>query len=262
MLSLIHELRSHRVGLALSGGGVRGLAHIGVLKALADHDIKPEFIAGTSVGSLIGAALASGKEWTQIAAMARSVFWPSLLNGPRLEKFCDTHLPTEFAGLDLPFAAIATIVSERKPLTITHGHLPSAISASCAIPGLRRAIERDGVKLLDGGIACVLPAVACRDLGADYIISSDVWEWSSILRRVGVDPATTGPNRLYPSHYKVAISHTTLHISPAIPMQGYWPGATAVDRMIAAGEEATLLALDRASSQSTASVMFANASRL
>ncbi|HUE83068.1 MAG TPA: patatin-like phospholipase family protein [Pyrinomonadaceae bacterium] len=246
MLSFVHEIRSYRVGLALSGGGVRGLAHIGVLKALANHNIKPHVIAGTSVGSLIGAAFAAGRDWQQIAEMARSVFWPGLLNGPRLEKFCAAHLPEEFAGLNLPFAAIATIVSERKALTIVDGHLPSAISASCAIPGLRRAVEREGVRLLDGGIACVLPALACRELGADYVISSDVWEWSTILRRVGVGPTTASSSRLFPSHYQLAISHTTLLINPSLPVSGYLPGPRAADRMIAAGEEATQRALRHA----------------
>ncbi len=249
MNSFLHTLRTHRLGLALSGGGVRGLAHIGVLKALYDHGIKPCVIAGTSAGSLIGAAFAAGRDWQEISVMARSVFWPRLLNGRMLETFCDTHLPLEFSELNLPFAAVATIVSERKPLTITDGHLPSAISASCAIPGLRRPVNRQGFKLLDGGIACVLPALACRELGADYIISSDVWEWSSILRRAGFHPSRTRSKRLYPSHYRKAVSHTALLINPAVPAAGYWPGSASVDRMIAAGEEATLRALADAASR-------------
>ena len=73
------------MGLALSGGAVRGLAHIGVIKALDEIGIKPRVVAGTSVGSIIGAALAAGKDWREIADMARTIFWPSLLRGQTLE---------------------------------------------------------------------------------------------------------------------------------------------------------------------------------
>src|SRR5512140_136371 len=101
-----HQLRSHRIGLALSGGSVRGLAHIGVLKVLSEAGIKPSIIAGTSAGSLIGAMIAAGMEWSEIASLARKTFWPALLRGETLEKFCKQHLPAYFADLMVPFAAI------------------------------------------------------------------------------------------------------------------------------------------------------------
>jgi NTE family protein len=69
------QFHSRRVGLALSGGGVRGLAHIGVIKALAELNIRPAVIAGTSAGSLVGAGLAAGLDWQALADMARSVSW-------------------------------------------------------------------------------------------------------------------------------------------------------------------------------------------
>ena len=88
-MSRFHQLRSHRIGLALSGGSVRGLAHIGVVKALAEAGIKPTVITGTSAGSLIGAMLAAGMGWSEIASLARKTFWPKLLHGEMLEKFCE-----------------------------------------------------------------------------------------------------------------------------------------------------------------------------
>jgi hypothetical protein len=94
--------------LALSGGSVRALAHLGVVKALSEVGIIPSFIAGTSAGSLIGAMLAAGIEWSEIAALARKTFWPRLLHGQTLERFCAEHLPATFADLKLPFAAVTT----------------------------------------------------------------------------------------------------------------------------------------------------------
>lgn len=79
------HLEGRRVGLALSGGSVRGIAHIGIVKALAEYGIKPAVVAGTSVGSIIGAGIAAGMDWQQLKEMAEAVFWPSLLNGGKLD---------------------------------------------------------------------------------------------------------------------------------------------------------------------------------
>src|SRR5579863_10638923 len=76
------------IGLALSGGSVRGIAHIGVMKALTERGIQPDFVVGTSAGSLIGAGIAAGMNWQELRRMAEAVFWPSLLNRGKLEQFC------------------------------------------------------------------------------------------------------------------------------------------------------------------------------
>jgi NTE family protein len=239
-------LSSRQVGLALSGGAVRGLAHIGVIKALDEVGIKPVVVAGTSVGSIIGAAIAAGMDWRNIAEMARAVFWPTLLSGPAVERFCTVHLPETFADLKLPFAAVSTLVPAKRAIAITKGRVASAISASCALRLLRRPVVRESFRLKDGGFSCVLPANACKELGADFVIASDVWEWSSLMRSLGCSPAGPGwKDRVYPSHYRSALSFTNLHIQPDIPISGYVPGSQAVTRMIAAGEGATYQALER-----------------
>jgi NTE family protein len=241
----LDSLHSKRVGLALSGGAVRGLAHIGVIKALQEAGIKPTVIAGTSVGSIIGAALAAGMDWRMIADMACSIFWPRLLHGKSLERFAAEHLPESFANLILPFAAVATDLGANEPVTITSGPLASAISASCALRLLRRPVTREGLRLKDGGFSCVLPAYACRELGAEFVIASDVWEWSSLMRSLGNSPYHEHwIRRAYPSHYRFALSHSDIHIHPEIPASGYVPNSTAVSRMIAVGERATYRALE------------------
>ena len=242
MSRVIDSLRNKEVGLALSGGSVRGLAHIGVIKALQEFGIRPAIVAGTSVGSLIGAALSAGNDWHAIADMARSVFWPHLLNGKTLEQFSVRHLPRSFAELETRFAAVTTMVPSGNSFTITSGQLSSAISASCALRVLRRPVKREGLRLKDGGFSCVLPTRACRELGADFVIASDVWEWSSVLRSLGCSPAKTA--RFYPTHYQSALAHTDLHIHPEIPISGYVPGPAAVDRMVAVGERATVRMLE------------------
>ena len=87
---------------------MRGLAHIGVVQALSEAGIHPAFITGTSAGSLIGAMFAAGMDWNEMASLASATFWPKLLHGETLERFCAVHLPATFAGLKLPFAAVTT----------------------------------------------------------------------------------------------------------------------------------------------------------
>jgi len=125
--------------------------------------------------------LAAGMQRSEIASLARKIFWPKLLHGETLERFCKEHLPSTFADLKLPFAAITTELPLKQVMTISRGELASAISASCALRGVRRPVRREGKRLKDGGIACVLPSEACRAMGADFIIGSDVWEISSLL---------------------------------------------------------------------------------
>ena len=245
MLDGLDSLQSKRVGLALSGGAVRGLAHIGVIKALQELGIKPTVITGTSVGSIIGAALAAGFGWQEIAEIARSVFWPSLLQGKKLEQFCHNHLPESFGDLEHPFAAIATALPDNEPVTITAGPLSSAISASCALRLFRRPVLRDGLRLKDGGFSCVLPARVCCELGAEFVIGSDVWEWSSLMRWLGNSPNDQRRwMKAYPAHYRSALSHTDIHIHPQVPTHGYLPSAAAVDRMISIGERAACRAME------------------
>lgn len=244
-MSTFESLQSKRLGLALSGGAARGLAHIGVVKALHEVGIKPTIFAGTSVGSIIGAAVAAGASWIELAEMARTVFWPRLLNGKVLEHFCAQHLPNTFAELSHPFAAVATALPGNKAITINTGSLSSAISASCALRLFRRPVVRNGLRLKDGGFSCVLPTHACRELGADIVIASDVWEWSSLMRSLGYCPYSKHwTRRTYPSHYRNALSGADIHIQPYIPLRGYMPNSTAVDRMIAVGEIATYRALE------------------
>lgn len=235
----LQQLRSKRVGLALSGGGVRGIAHIGVVKALNELGIRPAVVSGTSAGSLVGAGVAAGMDWQDLAKMAQSVFWPSLFHGDLLERFCRRHLPATFEELHLPLAVVVTEFPARQALSLTTGRLASALSASCAIPIVRRPVRRDGLKLKDGGYTCVLPATQCLDLGAELVIGSDVWELSAIMRAVGCPSS----HPFFPTHYRDAVRQTDLLIQPAIPIWSYIPGLPAFERLIVEGELATKQAL-------------------
>jgi len=176
-----------RVGLALSGGAARGVAHVGVLRALEEHEIPIDAIAGASAGSLIGGAYASGLPVDELEKMARKFRWRhtsrfsfsrlGLQSNAKMETFLRARLPvTRFEDLKLPFAAIAMDLMKGTPVVFRdEGDLPFAIRASACIPALYVPIrDAEGRLLVDGGLIANLPITYVRDLGADFVIAVDV----------------------------------------------------------------------------------------
>lgn len=176
-----------KIGLALSGGAARGIAHVGVLRALKEHEIPIDCIAGTSAGSLVGGALASGMAVDEIEELARSLRWRDLgrmtmsrmgvQSNNRLEQYLRLRLPvTRFEDLPIPFAAVATDLNSGAAVVMhNQGDVPFAIRASCAIPGWYvPVVDQDGRHLVDGGLVANIPSGAARSLGAEILIVVDV----------------------------------------------------------------------------------------
>ena len=171
-----------RVGLALGGGGARGMAHVGVIRLLEQEGIPIDCIAGTSAGSLVGAAYAAGLRghdlleqalklrWRDIARLA----WPhrGFVSFEKLEhSLVDTLGDLTFADLDIPFAAVAADLATGKQIVLEQGHLAPAVRASCTVPGIVIPVEVDGRLLSDGGVINNLPISVVRELGADFVIA-------------------------------------------------------------------------------------------
>jgi NTE family protein len=175
------------IGLALSGGAARGLAHVGVLRALEEHKIKIDFIAGTSAGSIVGAAYAAGMKIDQIEALGRSLRWRDIgrvtmsrlgfQSNERLEQFLRDRLPIlRFEDLPIPLAAVATDLKTGAAVIMQgEGDVSFAVRASCTIPGWYvPVIDKDGRHLVDGGLVAVVPVSVARSMGADIVIAIDV----------------------------------------------------------------------------------------
>jgi NTE family protein len=176
-----------RIGLALSGGAARGIAHVGVLRALEEHNIPIDAIAGASAGALIGGCYATGLSLDQLEQMVRSFRWRhmarfsfsrlALQSNAPMEKFLRARLPvTHFEDLKIPFAALATDLQTGRAVVFRdEGNLAFAIRASCCIPALYAPVEDEkGRLLIDGGMVANLPISYTRDLGADFVIAVDV----------------------------------------------------------------------------------------
>ena len=186
-LTLKHPPLQPRIGLALSGGAARGIAHIGVLRAFAEHQIKIDCVAGTSAGSLVGGALASGLPLSEIEEIAVKLRWRDVgrmtvsrlgvQSNERMEAYLRARLPvTRFEDLTMPLSIIATDLNSGAPVVLRdQGDIAFAIRASCAIPGWYvPVIDEQGRQLLDGGLVAMIPTIYARALGADLVIAVDV----------------------------------------------------------------------------------------
>jgi NTE family protein len=191
-----------RIGLALGGGGAKGLAHILILEALDELNVRPHVIAGSSIGAIIGALYAAGlsgrdiraqieqffvdeKEARErIFALPKSLRWldfidPALAGGGLLSsddfiEFLGEILPTRrFRRLQIPLKVVTAELLTGREVVIDAGDLLPALQASMAVPGVFPPVEIDGRKLVDGGVANPLPYDLVQP-GSDIVIAVDV----------------------------------------------------------------------------------------
>lgn len=175
-----------RVGVALSSGGAAGMAHVGVLEALIAAGIVPEVVAGTSAGSMVGAAYAAGQleGFRQVmCGLTRSrvlrLFdptWPQsgLLEGRRPLDLIRPHIGSRIEDLRFPYAAVATDLRSGCEVVLRSGSVARAIRASSAVPGIFTPILWNGKVLVDGGLVNPVPVDVVRALGADVVVASTV----------------------------------------------------------------------------------------
>ncbi len=173
-----------KIGLALGGGAARGWAHIGVLRALHKAGIKPDIIAGTSIGAVVGACEVAGhlddledfsRELTRRRVLGYLDFNLSgtgLITGHRLGERLTKHLgSTKIEDLPRRFTAVATEIGTGHEVWLSRGVLVDAVRASYALPGVFRPVKVDGRWLFDGALVNPIPVSVCRALGARYVIA-------------------------------------------------------------------------------------------
>lgn len=193
--------KAKRVGLALGSGGARGWAHLGVLQALREKGIQVDVVAGTSMGSVVGAFFAAGRE-TALREVAenldwkrlRPLFWEislsrsGLTDGNRLLEETRRLLGLkEFRELQLPFHAVATDLNTGGEVVLGSGSLLQALRASTSIPGLFSPVWVGKRLLVDGGLVNPVPVSVARALGAQTVIAVDVSQ--------GISPEEEVPTR-------------------------------------------------------------------
>jgi NTE family protein len=180
--------RPTKIGLALGSGGARGWAHIGVINAIAQCHIPINCVAGTSMGALVGAALAAGKtdelhhvalvmDWKRLIYYFFELNFPrsGLIDGSRIVEFLKEHIVSvDIRKLSLPLAVIAADVMTGREVVISEGNVVEAVRASIAIPGMFTPVIMGNDILVDGGLVNPLPISVLRSMGADFVIAVDV----------------------------------------------------------------------------------------
>jgi NTE family protein len=193
-----------KIGLALGSGSARGWAHIGAIRALNDAGIQVDYVAGTSIGALVGAVYASGNiddleevvlklDWKQIAYFLDVVFPKSgLIDGNKVADFIRTHVEEiNIEELPLPFSAISTNLATGSEVVIQKGDIIEAVRASISVPGIFTPVRKNGTILVDGGLVNPVPVSVVRKMGADFVIAIDLNH--DIVGKKGISK-TSDPN--------------------------------------------------------------------
>lgn len=193
-------MQAKKVGLALGSGAARGGAHLGVLKALDEAGIRVEYVAGTSIGALVGAAYTAGAI-DQLEHYTRNLDWPNmarfldvalpfsgLIDGRKVTRFLEELVGKQsFDGLSPTLSVVACDLNGGREVVFRDGDLVEAVRASISIPGIFRPVIKDGGILVDGGLVNPVPVSAVREMGADIVIAVDLSHKTASLEK----PKTT-----------------------------------------------------------------------
>ena len=176
-----------KIGLALGSGSARGWAHIGVVRALSEAGIHIDYIAGTSIGAMVGAVYASGNidtleevvlqlDWKQIAYFFDVVLPKSgLIDGKKLSTFVRSHVNgINIEELPIPLCAVSTDLATGDEVIIQSGDIIDAVRASISVPGIFTPVKKNGAFLVDGGLVNPVPVSVARQMGADFVIAVDL----------------------------------------------------------------------------------------
>lgn len=206
-----HQRDGVRLALALGGGAARGLAHIGVLEVLEREGIQPAFIAGSSMGGLIGALSAAGLRAHEVREIAQSFQFPrwflpgGIVEWDALFRSAVSVLSGSFEQLATPLAITAVDLEAGSQVILHCGRLLPAVRATCAVPGVLAPVKLDGRWLVDGGLINVLPVDVAWMVDPDVVVAVKVgasparripelnWRVTSFLSRLGgffPNPAT------------------------------------------------------------------------
>lgn len=196
------EIQVHKkvkIGLALGGGGARGIGHIGALKAFEELGIKFDFIAGTSAGSIIGALYAFGKSASEIEEIAKKLKKKDIMGAsipfikPAKSENIEETLNeifgdiTVFSELKTPLTVVCTDIKTGKEADFDYGNVAKAVSGSCAVPGIFTPVVHENMHLVDGGLRNNVPADIVKKMGANVVFAIDV----NHMRGSGTDSLST-----------------------------------------------------------------------
>ena len=186
-------------GLALGGGGARGIAHIGAIKAFEELGVKFDYVAGTSAGSIIGSLYAYGKSAREIEELVKNLRKKDIMRGmipfikptkaERLEEQLNKAFGdlTVFSEMKIPLSVVCTDLKTGKEVDFDYGNVAKVVSGSCAVPGVFTPVVYEDMHLIDGGLRNNVPADVVKKMGANVVFAIDV----NHLRGTGTQSLST-----------------------------------------------------------------------
>ncbi|OTG65628.1 patatin-like phospholipase family protein [Acinetobacter silvestris] len=173
------------IALVLGSGGARGYAHIGVIEVLEKYGIQPDFIVGTSAGSIVGSIYASGKSAAELHSIAMqmkvgdvreiNIGFKGFFDGKKVEDYVNEQVgQTSLEKMKIPMYVVATELKHGKKVIFNYGNTGQAVRASVSIPSMFVPTKIAGQEYVDGGLVSPVPVNVARDLGADIIIAVDI----------------------------------------------------------------------------------------
>ncbi|MGN0806769.1 MAG: patatin-like phospholipase family protein [Candidatus Coproplasma sp.] len=179
-------MKRKKIGLALGSGGARGVAHVGVLKALEEEGIKPDYITGCSMGAVVGGCFAAGMSVDEMRETVNQIkpfdlidvninLRQSILKGNKMYDMLIHKIgDVRFDNLYIPFQCVASDMLSNKLIVLKEGEVATAVRASSSIPLVFSPVKWEDKLLVDGGVLCRIPVEQVRDMGADVVIAVDV----------------------------------------------------------------------------------------
>lgn len=191
--------RKTKLGLALGGGGCRGIGHIGALKAFEELGVKFDYVAGTSAGSIVASLYALGKTPDEMIQIVKSLTKKDIAKGlipfikpaksEKLEELLNRVYGDimVFSETKIPLSVVCTDIKTGKEIDFDYGNMAKVISGSCAVPGIFTPVVHEGMHLVDGGVRNNVPVDVVRKMGANVVFAIDV----NHLRGTGTDSLST-----------------------------------------------------------------------
>ncbi|MDO9516341.1 MAG: patatin family protein [Syntrophales bacterium] len=197
---------ARKIGLALGSGSARGWSHIGVIQGLREEGIPIDMVCGTSIGAIVGGALAAGAleqldewvrelSWTDIIGFMDVMFPRSgLIEGEKIIKFFRKNFKDpNIEDLPMLFAAVATDLMSGREIWLREGSLMDAVRASISMPGIFVPFKQNAQWLVDGGLVNPVPVSLCRAMGADIVIAVNLNSNLVGKRRAQKEPSRKTP---------------------------------------------------------------------
>lgn len=197
--NIVEVSRKTKLGLALGGGGCRGIGHIGAIKAFEELGIKFDYVAGTSAGSIVGSLYALGKTADEMIEIAKTLRKKDVTGGAipfikpaKSEKLEETLNKIYgdimvFSELKVPLTVVCTDLKTGKEADFDYGNVAKVVSGSCSVPGVFTPVVHEGMHLVDGGLRNNVPVDVVKKMGANVVFAIDV----NHLRGTGTQSLST-----------------------------------------------------------------------